>query len=97
MDSTVAVQLQRQLGLSSDTTAWHMLHRLRKGMVNENRSILSGLIEADESIIGGPATRKRGRGVTAATHKTLIIGAVEVLPYEDKKAHAVNELDAFDS
>ena len=80
-----AVQLQRQLGLSSDTPAWHMLHRLRNGMVNEHRSYLSGLIEADESIIGGPAKRKRGRGVTAAKHKTLIIGAVEVLTYEDKK------------
>jgi len=80
-----AVQLQRQLGLSSDTTAWHMLHRLRKGMVNEHRSYLSGLIAADESIIGGPAKRKRGRGVTAAKHKTLIIGAVEGLTYEDKK------------
>lgn len=52
---------------------------------NENRSHLSGLIEADETIIGGAATRKRGRGVTAATHKTLVIGAVEVLSYEDKK------------
>lgn len=46
-----AVQLARQLGLSSATTAWHMLHRLRQGMVNKNRSQLSGLIEADESII----------------------------------------------
>lgn len=54
-------------------------------MVNENRSRLSGLIEADESIIGGPAKGKRGRGVTAAKHKTLVIGAVEVLTYEDKK------------
>ena len=78
-----AAQLQRQLGIGSDTTAWHMLHRLRKGMVNENRSHLSGLIEADESTIGGPATRKRGRGVTAAKHKSLIIGAVEVIPYEN--------------
>ena len=80
-----AVPRQRQLGISSDTTAWHMLHRLRKGMVNENRRHVSGLIEADETIIGGAATRKRGRGVTAAKHKTLVIGAVEVLSYEDKK------------
>lgn len=80
-----AVQLQRQLGISSDTTAWHMLHRLRKGMVNENRSHRSGLVEADESIIGGPAKGKQGRGSTAAKHKSLIIGAVEVLKYEDKK------------
>ena len=59
-------------------------------MVNENRRHLSGLIEADETIIGGPATRKRGRGVTAATHKTLMLGAVEVRSYEDKKARAAS-------
>lgn len=80
-----AVQIQRHLGISSDTTAWYLLHRLRKGMVNENRSDLSGLIEADESIMGGPAKGKRGRGVAAAEHKALVIGAVEVLTYEDKK------------
>lgn len=56
-----------------------MLHRLRKGMVNENRSNLSGLAKADETIIGGSAKHKRGQGVTAAKHKTLVIGAVEVL------------------
>lgn len=80
-----AVQLQRQLGISSDATAWHMLHRLRKGMVNENRTHLQGLIEADETFIGGPTKGKRGRGSTAGKHKSLVIGAVEVLRYEDKK------------
>lgn len=80
-----AAQLQRQLGMSSDTTAWHLLHRLRKGMVNEIRRPLSGLIEADESTIGGPAKGKRGRGVTAAKYKSLIIGAVEVITYENKQ------------
>lgn len=80
-----AVPRQRPLGISSDTTAWHMLHRLRKGMGNENRRHLSGLIEADETIIGGAATRTRGRGVTAAKHTTLVMGAVAGLSYEDKK------------
>ncbi len=80
-----AVQLARQLGLSSATTAWHMLHRLRQGMVNTNRSQLSGLIEADEAILGGSAKGRPGRGATTAKHKSLIIGAVEVLPYTDKK------------
>ena len=83
-----AAQLQRQLGIGSDTTAWHMLHRLRTGMVNETRSQLSGLIEADESTIGGPAKGKRGRGVTAAKHKSLVIGAVEVIAYEIQAGQA---------
>lgn len=80
-----ALQLQRQLGIGSYDTAWHMLHRLRRGMVNEQRTLLTGLIEADETMIGGPAKGYKGRGVTAARHKTLVAGAVEVLVYMDKK------------
>ena len=48
-------------------------------MVNENRSHLSSLAKADETIIGRSEKHKRGRGVTATKHKTLIIGAVEDL------------------
>lgn len=80
-----ALQLQRQLGLGSYRSAWFMLNRLRKGMVNDTRTLLSGTVEADETIIGGPAKDKKGRGVTKAAHKSLVIGAVEVLQYVDKK------------
>lgn len=65
------LQLQWQLGISNDTTDWYMLYRLRKGMINENQSHLSGLAKADETIIGGSAKHKRGRGVTAAKPKDL--------------------------
>lgn len=78
-----AHQLQRQLGISSDTTAWHLLHRLRKAMVSDTRTRLSGLVEVDETHIGGPAKGKKGRGVAAAEHKSLVMGAVEVLLYTD--------------
>ena len=50
----------------------------------KERTRLSGLIEADETHIGGPAKGKTGRGVAAATHKTLVAGAVEVLTYKDE-------------
>lgn len=76
-----AVQLQRQLGLRNHETAWYLLHRLRKGMVNDARSQIAGLIEADETFIGGPEKGKRGRG---AAGKSLVVGAVEVLVYQDK-------------
>lgn len=79
-----ALQLQRQLGIGSYHNAWHLLHRLRRGMVNDRRMPLSGLIEADETIIGGPAKGKVGRGVTTAKHKTLVAGAVEVLVYTSR-------------
>lgn len=79
-----ALQLKRQLSLSSNDTAWHLLHRLRKGMVNDTRTKLSGLIEADETFIGGPAKGKKGRGVASHANKSLVVGAVEVLVYQDK-------------
>lgn len=78
-----ALQLQRQLGIGDYATAWHLLHRLRKGMVNEQRTLISGLIEADETIVGGPAKKRKGRGVSSAPHKTLVAGAVEVLVYQN--------------
>lgn len=78
-----ALQLQRQLGIASYDTAWHLLHRLRKAMVNDHRTPLTGLVEADETHVGGPAKGKSGRGVAAAKNKTLVVGAVEVLTYTD--------------
>ncbi len=79
-----AIQLQRQLGVSKIDTAWFLLHRLRQGMLNVERTPLSGLIEADETHIGGPAKGKKGRGVREAKNKTFVGGAVEVLSYLDK-------------
>lgn len=80
-----ALQLQRQLGIGNYRNAWHLLHRLRKGMVNDGRTKLSGLVEVDEATIGGPAKGKgkRVRGSALAEHKSLVVGAVEVLVYKD--------------
>ena len=83
-----ALQLQRQLGLGSYRTAWFMLNRLRKGMVSDSRSRLCGVVEADETFIGGPVEGKRGRGVTKGSQKSLVVGAVEVVSYVDKKGNA---------
>lgn len=80
-----ALQLQRQLGLGSYRTAWYMLNRLRMGMVNDNRDKLNGIVEADEAIVGGPAKGKIGRGAAQAAHKSLVLGAVEINSYQNKK------------
>jgi transposase-like protein len=77
-------QLQRQMGCSYKT-AWYLLHRLRRSMVNEERSLLCGRVEADEVIIGGPVSGKTGRGVTKDENNTLVFGAVEVVAYTDKR------------
>jgi hypothetical protein len=42
-----ALQLQRQLGLSRYETAWMMLHKLRRAMVNPERGQLTG---ADDDV-----------------------------------------------
>ena len=46
-----ALQLQAQLGLGSYKTAWLMLQKLRRAMVDPDRSLLEDLVEVDESDI----------------------------------------------
>ena len=76
-------QLQRDLDLNQKT-AWYILTRIRAEMANKtNPIVLQGIIEADETYIGGKPRKenkkedrepaKRGRG----TDKTAVIGAVE--------------------
>lgn len=80
-----AKQLQRYLGTSSYETAWYLLQRFRRAMVNDSRTLLSGTVEADETFIGGPVKGKQGRGSTKGANKSLVLGMVEVLPYKDAK------------
>ena len=47
-----ALLLQRQLGLSRYETAWMMLHKLRRAMVNAAREPLRGEVEVDETWVG---------------------------------------------
>jgi len=85
-----AKQLERQIGCQYKT-AWFMLHRLRRAMVNDARSRLEGNVEADETIVGGPVRGKRGRAVTHLTTKTLVLGAVEVILYTDKRGESATK------
>lgn len=66
--------LQRVLGLGSYHTAWTWLHKLRRAMVRPDRDRLSGIIEVDETYIGGEKPGKRGRG---AGGKQLVVMAVQ--------------------
>lgn len=71
-----AVQLQRQLGLSRHETAWTMLHKLRRAMINPLREPLCGEVEVDEAFIGGRDVGRRGGRQKDGT-KSLIVVAVE--------------------
>jgi len=71
-----AVQLQRFLGLTRYETAFQILHKLRHGMVNPDRTRLEGTVEVDETYMGG--LREGARGGRSIEYKTAVIGAVEV-------------------
>ena len=67
--------LQRILGLGSYETAWTWLHKLRRAMVRPGRDRLAGLVEVDETYIGGEKPGKRGRG---AEGKALVLIAAQM-------------------
>jgi len=69
-----ALGLQRVLDLRSYRTAWTWLHKLRRAMVRPGRDRLSGVVEVDETYIGGEKPGKGGRG---AAGKMLVVVAVE--------------------
>ena len=56
-----ALGLQRVLGLGSYETAWTWLHKLRRAMVRPGRDSLTGIVEVDETYVGGPEEGVRGR------------------------------------
>ncbi len=69
-----ALGLQRMLGLGSYHTAWTWLHKLRRAMVRPGRDRIKGIIEVDETFIGGKRPGKRGRG---ASGKELVVIAAQ--------------------
>ena len=68
--------LQDALGFGSYETAWAWLHKLRRAMVRPERELLSGVVELDQSFLGGRSHGKAG----GATEKAPITIAVERLP-----------------
>lgn len=68
-----ALALQRQFGFGSYETAWAWMQKLRRAMVGPGREILSGVVELDETFVGGLSTGRRG----ASTGKVPVMVAVE--------------------
>ena len=70
-----ANQVKRTLGVTYKT-AWFLCHRVREAMRELNASQLSGIIEIDETWVGGKQ-RGGGKGHWHHTNKTAVVGAVE--------------------
>jgi transposase-like protein len=74
-----ANQLKRTLGVSYKT-AWYLCHRIRAAMVDESGDMLHGIVEADETYVGGKATgfsSQREAARHRRDNKTVVLGAVE--------------------
>lgn len=79
-----ALQLKKQLGLGSYKSAWLMMAKLRRAMVDPDRTKLSGDVEVDEIFIkfrtkNDPPVDSRGRSPVG---KMFIIVAVEIVHYK---------------
>jgi transposase-like protein len=72
-----ALLIQRQLGLSRYETAWMMLHKLRRAMVNAVREPLHGEVEVDETWVGGEQAGLRGSRQLKGRRAALVLVAVE--------------------
>src|SRR5712691_7756769 len=72
-----ALLLQRQLGLRRYETAWIMLHKLRRAMVNAAREPLHGEVEIDDTWIGGTQAGLRGSRQLKGRRAALVLVAVE--------------------
>lgn len=70
-----ALGVKRSLGLGSYQTAWAILHRYRTAMVRPRRERLTGLVEVDETYVGGVEAGVGGRQTAT---KSIVAIAVEV-------------------
>ena len=75
-------QIKRMLGVTYKTS-WFLTHRIRGAMAYAHQAQLSGIVEADETFVGGKrrertrdeyGRRKFGRGLD---NKAIVLGAVE--------------------
>lgn len=68
-----ANQMKRTLGVSYKT-AWYLCHRIRAALKDASDELLSGIVEVDETYVGGKA-RGKGRGYRG--NKSMVLGAIQ--------------------
>lgn len=70
-----ALTVKRMLGVNSYQTAWVWLHKFRRAMVRPGRDRLAGIVEVDESYVGGEEKGTHGR---ETYKKAIVVIAVEM-------------------
>lgn len=74
-----SLQLSIWLGVTQKT-AWFLNHRIREMLKENDPELLKGIVEVDESIIGGRLKnihKKKRKFLTKYSNKTMVFGAVE--------------------
>jgi transposase-like protein len=98
-DGISALSLKRTLEIGSYQTTWAMLHRLRSVLVRPGRERLAGVVEADETYIGGlesglPGGRARGKKVltdiAVEIREPRGYGRCRMLPLADASAASLH-------
>jgi transposase-like protein len=70
-----AKQLQRDLGIGGYKTAWYLNHRIREAMASGAIPKLGGIVEIDETYVGG---KQKGKGVSyGRMQKQVVMGAIQ--------------------
>jgi transposase-like protein len=68
-----ANQIKRTLGISYKT-AWYLCHRIREAMKIEPTEKLNGIVEADETFVGGRYDKRWKR---SAYEKPCVVGVIQ--------------------
>ena len=94
-----ALSLKRTLEIGSYQTAWATLHRLRSVLVRPGRDRLTGVVEVDETYIGGDEPglaggRARGKkvltGIAVEVRESTGLGRCRMLPLADASAETLH-------
>lgn len=79
-----ANQVKRTLGISYKT-AWYLCHRIRKAMAGAHKPMLDGVLELDETYVGG---QNRGRGREAKMENKQVVFGIRQRDGELRFFHA---------